>query len=141
MAGITKYTPERGAAICARLMEGDSLRRICKARDMPAMSTVFKWLSENEDFSKQYARAREIQAHIEFEEILEIADDANQDFKLKTDKEGKVVGIEFCETHLQRAKLKIDTRKWRIARMAPKKYGDKLDLTTDDGPIQVIIQK
>jgi lambda repressor-like predicted transcriptional regulator len=97
--------------------KGESLRKICKTDGMPAASTVFLWLAEDEAFSEQYARAREVQADAMFDEILEIADQYDSlAEKIDTD-------------HINRAKLRIDTRKWAVSKMAPKKYGEKLDLT------------
>ncbi len=54
----TKFTPQITDRICERLMDGDSLRRICADRNMPDKSQVFRWLSQNEAFRDQYARAR-----------------------------------------------------------------------------------
>lgn len=105
------------AVVCERIAsKGESLRKICQSEGMPAASTVFLWLAQDETFSEQYARAREVQADAMFDEILEIADQYdNPQEKLDTD-------------HINRAKLRIDTRKWAVSKMAPKKYGEKLDL-------------
>jgi len=103
--------------ICERLSKGDSLRKICgPERDdfLPGQTTVFKWLDENEAFAKQYARAREAQADCKFDEAWEIAETATVE-------------------DVQVARLKIDTIKWQAGKLAPKKYGDKLDVEHGGG--------
>jgi hypothetical protein len=73
---------------------------------MPNASTVFKWLKEHPDFSKQYAQACEIDADIEFDALNDLADAATPaDFQVR--------------------KLQIDTRKWTLSKRMPKKYGDR----------------
>lgn len=113
--------------ICERLAKGESLRSITSAnRDdfMPGQTTVYRWLDENEAFRKQYARARELQADHFVEEIIEIADQPN----VRTNAEGEVVASDP-----QRDRLRVDVRKWVASKLAPKKYGDKLDLSSSDG--------
>jgi len=61
-------------AICERLADGESLRSICRDDEMPAKSTVFKWLGLIPAFADQYARARETQADSLADDIVDIAD-------------------------------------------------------------------
>ena len=70
----TTYTPELAAEICSQIADGQSLRKICRAEHMPAMSSVFLWLSKNPEFSDQYAKARDIQADAMAEDMLDIPD-------------------------------------------------------------------
>ena len=106
----SKYSTEMAENICDLVARGLSLRTICVKSDMPSMSTVCKWLKENPEFSEQYARAREEQADIFADEIIEIAD-----------------AVEPDSAAVAKAKLQIDARKWRAAKMSPKKYGDKVE--------------
>jgi hypothetical protein len=129
MGRPSSFTQETADTICARLAEGQSLRSICEADDMPARSVVFKWLADNKDFADQYARAREAQADHLFEEILTIADDGSND-TYKTD-DGEATNHDV----IARSRLRVDARKWMAAKMAPKKYGDKLAIGgADDLP-------
>ncbi|WP_192878862.1 terminase small subunit protein [Sphingopyxis lindanitolerans] len=122
-------------AICERMIEGDSLRAICAAVDMPSVSTVFRWLSEDTvqaaELREQYARAREGQADAIFDEILQIADDGRNDYveRLRSDGEKDTV---FDAEHVQRSKLRVDARKWVASKLAPKKYGDDIRLRHAD---------
>ena len=119
------YTDKLAAKICRRLAEGESLRAICADRAMPGISTVMGWLFDgsHDGFSEQYARAREAQAEIRADEIVDIADDASGDFT--ANKDGKLVAN---SEHIQRSRLRVDARKWIAAKLLPKRYGDKLDL-------------
>ncbi len=109
------YDADMASCICVEISSGRSLRDICSSEGMPDKATVFRWLAAHEDFRDQYARAREAQADAMLEDIFEIADqyDATKD---KLDVE-----------HINRAKLRIDTRKWVASKLRPKKYGDKVD--------------
>lgn len=113
------YSPELAANICAQMAEGKSLRTICKADDMPDCSSVFLWLSKYPEFSQYYARAREQRAEAIFEESLEIADDSSSDW-IETDG-----GPKLNQEHVQRAKLRVDTRKWFVSKLLPKVYGER----------------
>ena len=119
------YSDKLAAKICERLAEGESLRAICADKAMPSISTVMGWLFDgnHDKFSEQYARAREAQAEIRADEIVDIADDASGDFT--ADKDGKLVAN---SEHIQRSRLRVDARKWIAAKLLPKRYGDKLDL-------------
>lgn len=142
MGRPSDYTPELADEICARLAEGVSLRSVCKADDMPDASTVFRWLRKNEDFRQQYVRAKHEAADAMSEEIQDIADDGTNDWMEKFDKDGKSIGWELNGEHVQRSKLRIDSRKWLMSKMAPKRYGDKLELSGDpQAPLTVQIVK
>jgi hypothetical protein len=84
MAKPKPYDAKTGDEICERLTNGESLRKITLDEHMPAASTVFKWLTDNETFAEQYARAREAQADTLADEILDIADDGSNDW-METD--------------------------------------------------------
>ncbi|ALX78355.1 ubiquitin carboxyl-hydrolase [Cronobacter sakazakii] len=108
------YLPEVAADICSLLADGESLRKVCERPGMPNKSTVFRWLAQHEEFRDQYAKATETRADAIFEEMFDIADTVAE--------EAAAVG---------KARLRIDTRKWALARMNPKKYGDKVSQEID----------
>lgn len=111
----TEFSDELWLVICDRLSDGQSLRKICEDPEMPSKTSVFRWLRDNKKLSDQYARAKEESADSFAEDMLEIAREADV-------KNGNAV---------QRARLEIDTMKWLMSKQKPKKYGDKLDLTSD----------
>jgi hypothetical protein len=132
-----QYSHQLAAEIC-RLMadEGLSLRQICARESMPARSSVHKWLNENKDFADQYARARETMLEAMADEILDIADDQSGD----TVKDPET-GYERADTEwINRSRLRVDSRKWLLSKLLPKKYGDKLELSGNkDAPVTVEI--
>jgi len=135
------YTDELSNIICARLMDGESLRTICRDEDMPARSTVHLWIANNKDFSDRYAIARDRQADTIFDEILDIADNGSNDWLEKFDGDGGNVGYQVNGEAIQRSRLRVDARKWMAGKLRPKAYGEKVDLTSDGGPLQIVIKR
>lgn len=132
----SEYSVEVATAICDRLSVGESLRSICDDEAMPGRSTVFRWLANIREFQDQYARAREAQADYWAEQIIEISDDGQND--TYTDGEGNE---RTNQDVIARSRLRVDTRKWLMARMAPKKYGDKVVqeiVGKDGGPVETV---
>jgi len=116
--------------ILLEIEEGASLRSILRRDDMPGRTVFFDWLNDSEDKANQYARACEKRADAIFEEILDIADGTSND-TIITDK-GEVPNSEW----MQRSRLRVDARKWMLGKMNPKKYGDKMDLTSGGEKLQ-----
>lgn len=129
------FTQELANAICERMADGESLRSICRSEDMPNVATVIRWLADPEhiNFCAQYAVAREARADLLFDEITDIADDATNDWMARNGKDDE--GYALNGEHVQRSRLRVDARKWVAARMAPKKYGEKIttEITGKDG--------
>ena len=123
----SKYSEAMANRICEEIADGKTVSEICAAEDMPARSTVFKWLSDHEEFSDQYARAREDQVERMADELLEIADDGTNDYMERQNDDGSTYEV-FNGEHVQRSRLRVDTRKWLMSKMLPKKYGDKQEV-------------
>ncbi len=133
----SKFTPAIVDAICTRIAEGESLSRICTDAEMPAKRTVMDWLddSKNSDFRTKYARAREAQADFYAAEIIDISDDSERD--TYTDEDGNV---RTNQEVVARSRLRVDSRKWYASKLAPKKYGERLELAGDqENPIKAEI--
>lgn len=117
----TPFNGEHADLLCGEIATcPESLARIVRRlqgehKDFPAVSTLFKWLRENESFSNQYAHAKEAQCDILVDEMLEIADDES--------------GDEAGSVAVQRAKLRLEARKWVASKLKPKSYGDRLDIS------------
>lgn len=135
----TTYNEETATLICARMSEGESLRSICRDPSMPALSTVFLWIGKFPQFSEQYKLAMAARADAMFEELFDIADDGQNDWMEIQDKDGDCVGWKLNGEHVQRSRLRIDTRKWALSKMMPKKYGDKTEAVevNDDNEITI----
>jgi hypothetical protein len=132
------FSEELAIKICEEIATSSkSLRTICAQDDFPSVRTVLTWLAEGDkkdgkeefrQFLHQYTRAREMQADVLADEMIEIADDRKGDEK-------SFVGI----NRIHRDKLRIESRKWIASKLKPKKYGDKIDLN-HSGEVEVVKQ-
>jgi hypothetical protein len=127
--------------ICERLSLGESLRHICEHEDFPDKATIMRWLRDDRytEFRDQYARARENLVEHWAEEIIDIADDGSNDYMERLTKDGKTEEVLNSE-HINRSRLRVDTRKWLMSKLTPKKYGDfmRTELSgADGGPVAV----
>jgi len=102
--------------ICDALISGKSMASVCAADDMPAESTVYLKMANDDEFRSAIMRAREAQQEAEIDRTVDMADAATP------------------EDH-QVVKLRIWARQWRAAKLAPKKYGDKIDVTSGGEPV------
>lgn len=129
----TDFTQEISDIICARLAEGQSMRTVCADDALPCMSTIFGWLRKHPEFLQQYERAKQEAADAFAEEMQDISDDGTNDWMEKFGKDGESLGWHLNGEHVQRSRLRIDTRKWLASKLKPKKYGDKTLVTGEDG--------
>lgn len=132
----TIFTSELADRICAELETGRTLIDVCRDEGMPVESAVRKWAAEDRDgFYAKYARAREVGYHRLADELIEIADDGTNDW---VQRRGDTV---LDSDHVQRSRLRVDTRKWLLSKALPKIYGDKLQHTGPDGNEPVKIER
>jgi hypothetical protein len=106
---------------------------------MPSLRSVMSWLTTKPDFLQQYTRAREIQAETQFDELIDIVDQPPE-LSYVTDKNGELVEVKFDSSYVQWMKLRVDTRKWTAARMAPKKYGEHKQVEQQDDPSVIDVE-
>jgi hypothetical protein len=121
--GSIEYSDDLFAEICKRISDGRSIRSVCSDPDMPSAQSVFRWLKDVEGASEQYARACDDRADY----LAELA--ITEAYNEATDS-GSV----------QRDRLKVDTIKWFTSKLAPKKYGERIqteDITQQ--PRQLVI--
>jgi hypothetical protein len=111
------YSETIAERICIRLLKPETLLAICRDKAMPSQATVYRWMEQNPEFREKMIRARAAQAHILFDQTLIISDDMTSDNPVK----------------VARAKLMIESRRWYISKVLPKKFGDKLDLGMREG--------
>lgn len=131
-----KITDDIFFQVCERMVEGESVRSICRDESMPSISTFMKCLRDNPSYADSYAKAIQMRADAMFEEILDIADDGSNDFMLRNAEDPTSVVLNG--EHVQRSRLRVDSRKWALARMNSKKYGDKHYVGgMEDAPIKV----
>lgn len=133
------YSPELADKICEQIVLGYSLRTISKDESMPCVSTIFNWIRSKPEFLQQYEKAKAEQADALTEDMLDIADDGSNDWMIKTGKDAESIGWQLNGEHVQRSRLRLDTRKWIASKLKPKKYGDRTILAGDpESPVNVI---
>ena len=129
----TKYNQEIADKICELISTtSKSMRTICNEVGINYISHL-RWTREHEEYCTQYARAKEDQSDLLIEEMIEIADDSSGDEDVTEN------GVRLNSEYVQRSRIRIDTRKWIASKLKPKKYGDKVDVTTDGQQMNTII--
>lgn len=127
------YTPQIGEEI-ARSIATSSLgiKKLCAAnKHWPCHQTIFEWRIKVPEFGALYTEAKRHQIEFLIDEVLDIADDASHDTIIKTSSTG--FEYESCNTEwMNRSRLRIETRKWLAAKLAPRVYGDKKDDEKDN---------
>ncbi len=106
------YQDDIADEIISRIASGESLRAVCRDPNLPAAPTVCLWVDTRADFAERYARARERLVEHWADEIVELAD-------------APVAPNDNAA--VQRARLRVDTRKWLMSKLAPRKYGDRVE--------------
>lgn len=132
MGRPSDFTQEIADKVCAGVAQGISLRTLCKNEDLPSIQTIFSWFRLHKDFLEQYERAKEQSAVADDETLQELNDLVIEESKKEDFKRANAVVAAY--------KLKADNLKWAMSKKQPKKYGDKLDHTTNgkDLPIAIL---
>ncbi len=116
MAGRpSDFTQELADSICDKIADGVSVRKICEDDDMPDRNTIMRWENNNPEFYRQITRARAMRAENEADSLEEI-NQMVMSGKLKADAASVISG----------------NRKWAASKLAPKRYGEKLQVGGDD---------
>lgn len=126
------WHPEWKEEFLRRIESGRAARDVATDGDLPGRDKIWAELDVDAAFSERYALACEARADAIFEECFDIADDGSNDWMGENDPENP--GYAFNGEHVQRSKLRIETRKWAVGKLAPKKYGEKLAV---DATVQV----
>lgn len=127
LSKVIKMAAKRSKALIDRILKSItidclSLRKACE-KEKITHGAFLLWCNQDKELANHYARARDIRADILAEEILEIADDKEHDTVIDDN------GNEKPNTEwITRSKLRVDARKWLMAKMQPKKYGDKIEV-------------
>ena len=106
--------------LVAEIQTGRSLRQVCGDEGMPDIRTVTRWLVADADFAHKYARARMAQADVLFDR-MEAVEEA--------------VSAGTMDSHA--ARVVLDSMRWRASKLAPKVYGDRLDVSVSDSRISI----
>ena len=116
MARPTIYSEELEDRMLEEIASGRSVISLCREEDWtPNADTWYRWMYKIDGLSDRYTRAKAISSEYHADQILAIADEAdNQTFQV--------------------ARLQIDARKWVASKLVPNKYGEKsqIDHTSSD---------
>jgi hypothetical protein len=115
-----KYREKLAEQICNELIAGKSLMKICAQEGMPSRSTVLSWLTLYPTFRTMYQFARESQADLMDDLILDTANKCS-------------------ESDYQSSRVKINAYQWRASRLKPKQYGDRINLDTNIQVTRIIV--
>jgi hypothetical protein len=129
---MAERSEEIYSAILADIEKGITLAEICRREGMPNRCTVYDWLKEDEHFGQRFARARELGFDAIAEQCIEIAEDGSNDWMLRRREDGSTVEVLNSE-HVQRSKLRIETRLKLLSKWYPKRFGEKLDVEHKGG--------
>jgi hypothetical protein len=108
----TIFTQDIADEICKRMANGETLRKIVLDEHMPVSSAIYRWLDTNQTFKEQYTQARIKQADYYAEMIVDEA---------------------FGSHDAAIGRLRMDALKWAASKIAPKKYGDKVEVEQTGG--------
>lgn len=106
--------------LVAEIQTGRSLRQVCKDQGMPHLATVLRWVAADADFASRYARARTAQADVLFDRMEAVEEQ-----------------VSAGEMDSHAARVVLDSMRWRASKLAPKVYGDRLDVQVTDNRISI----
>lgn len=124
----SRYSAALAERICEHIRCGDTLRKAAKKEGVE-QRTVMRWAHENAEFCQQYARACEERLAVFEDKLLDLCEKGHE----------VAPRAEIGGTMLQAVKLEIDTLKWMLSKLMPKKYGDRAALALEGGekPVEV----
>lgn len=118
----TRYSDDIFYSILDQVADGKSLKWVCSQRGMPDKASFYRWLDKDLLLCDKYARAKEDSSDALADDIQDISD--------------KVLNKEY---DAQNARVAIDAKKWIASKLKPKKYGDKLDMTSDGEKLEGLV--
>jgi hypothetical protein len=138
----TDYTPELGERICEVVaLNPKGLPALCdEYKWFPADETIRKWRYRHPEFNGNYMRAKEFQLEQMAEVILDICDETP--VCEMPDPDGGV-SLRVDGAGVQRNRLRVDTRKWIMSKLAPKRFGEKSEVAlsgNDGGPLELVVK-
>jgi hypothetical protein len=118
------YSAEIADRILDALMSGQPLCDICAEPDMPSTASVQNWIKDDRcGFKTRYREAREVGYHTICDQMLKIVDDRRNDWIMRRREDGSFETMLDPE-RVNRAELRVKTRRWLLSRMLPKQFGD-----------------
>ena len=136
----SSVTPAVQLEICARLGSGENLTQVCRDPKLPSRTAITNALAsgkpEFSEFVTRYAQARDALLDAYADQIILISDDGTTDYITKTGRNGHEYEA-VDQEHIQRSRLRVDSRKWILSKLRPDQYGDRVE-TVASGAVAVI---
>jgi hypothetical protein len=111
------YRPDVVALLLDQVATGAGLKAVCEKLPVDRR-TVQHWAAEYPEFNRALQHARREGYEVWADEILSIGDE-----------------VEGCTDNatVQAARVRIDSRKWLLAKLNPERYGDRIEVTGAGG--------
>lgn len=110
-------------AVCDRIASGELVEAAARAEGTTGKS-IRLWAIEDSELGAMYARARQLHADALFDGILTLARSAQG----------------LPSEGVAAVRVEVDTTKWVASRIAPRLYGDKLELSIPE-PVAFILKR
>lgn len=118
------------------ISEGKTLREWCRQEGNPSFRAVYDWIEKDSDFASRFARAREVGQDVIAEEALAIID-TEAEMAGSTSDKGE--SYHRDSAHVSWLKNRAEMRLKLLAKWNPKRYGDKVDVTSDGKQVGLAI--
>ena len=90
----------------------------------PSVMSFYNWINKNQEYKVAYEEAQKMKAHYLFARLMEVSE-GNKDVKDSL-------------TAVSRDRLICETIKFAIAKILPKTFGERIDITSDGQPLNII---
>jgi hypothetical protein len=111
MAKPTYFSEELFDTICDRIADGESLRGICREKEMPSTTAFMRWVANDASLVERYTRARTVSGDADADDMKDIA-----------------MRVVAGEIEPNAGRVAIDALKWSAGKRRPMKYGDKISI-------------
>ena len=127
---VMSHPKDVADAVLAEMALGVSLRQACIKHGTTA-PTFLRWCAADADLAEQYARARTSMIDAIADDTIRLADEPPE--------RNPVTGA-VDSGSVAKQRLQVDTRKWLLSKLAPKQYGDRLEVAGDkDAPLALSV--
>ncbi len=131
-SGSTVYSEKVADLILEAVASAHKLKDVCMDPGMPKRRTIMEWIAFPDEnlrpgFVERYHHARKIGLLVMAEDLIDIADDGSRDNKIITTNRGREITVPDME-NIQRARLRVATRQWMLAKLVPNVYGDAIKI-------------
>jgi len=109
----SKKTPEVVEAFLDMIRNGRSCAQACKQDGMPSSKTIQNWALTDAEFARRYEEAKQDRGNYYGELVAEVA----------------LAGLQGKYKDSAMLRAAIDGLKWSAARMAPKSFGDRMEVS------------